>query len=135
MTEHVSIAENFNKYFEVLFANTESLRQESFRIRHRVYCEELGWEPKQDNGLETDPCDDYSFALLLVHKRTGQYAGTARLVISPPEKPEKQLPFEMHCLQSVFHRPFFGKADRLPRWWRPVQAVSERRYPQMKSGF
>ena len=102
MTEHVSIAENFNKYFEVLFANTESLRQESFRIRHMVYCEELGWEPKQDSGLEIDPCDDYSFALLLVHKRTGQYAGTARLVISPPESPDKQLPFEMHCLQSIW---------------------------------
>lgn len=102
MDSAISLAENFDLYFEIKFANTEELRKESFRIRHAVYCEELGWEPLRDNGMETDECDDYSFALLLVHKRTGQYAGTARLVIPPPGSPEKQLPFEMHCLDSVW---------------------------------
>jgi N-acyl amino acid synthase of PEP-CTERM/exosortase system len=100
--ENVTLAENFSLYFEIVFANTKALREESYRIRHAVYCEELGWEPLRDTAMETDPCDSYSFVLLLLHKRTGQYAGTARLVISPPDQPDKQLPFETHCLQSLW---------------------------------
>jgi len=97
----VTLAENFNQYFEVKFASTQALRCESFKIRHEVYCEELGWEPQRDNRMEMDECDDYSFALLLVHKRTGQYAGTARLVIPPPSEPTLKLPFEKHVLDRI----------------------------------
>ncbi|WNO60669.1 PEP-CTERM/exosortase system-associated acyltransferase [Rheinheimera sp. MMS21-TC3] len=100
--DNLSLAENFDQYFEVKFANTKQLREESYRIRHSVYCDELEWEPKQQDGKESDECDDYSFALLLVHKRTGQYAGTARLVIHPPNEPDKKLPFEQHCLSSIW---------------------------------
>lgn len=100
--ENESLAANFDQYFEIKFADTKELRRASYQIRHSVYCEELGWEPKQDDGLETDECDEYSFALLLVHKRTGQYAGTARLVIPPPNGPDKLLPFEQHCLESIW---------------------------------
>lgn len=99
--ENVTLAKNFDQYFEIKFANTKELREESYRIRHSVYCEELGWEPLQENGLESDECDEYSFALLLLHKRTGQYAGTARLVITPPHSPDKKLPFEKHCLDTL----------------------------------
>lgn len=118
----VSLADNFEQYFEIKFADSKELREESYRIRHAVYCDELGWEPVQSNGLETDECDDYSFALLLVHKRTGQFAGTARLVIPPPDSPEKKLPFEKHCLASVrqdcinfaeFPRGSFSEISRL----------------------
>lgn len=118
----LTLAENFDLYFAIKFADTEELRRESFRIRHAVYCEELGWEPLREDQMETDECDDYSFALLLVHKRTGQYAGTARLVIPPPGNPEKLLPFELHCLPSVrkelidlsqYKRGAFGEISRL----------------------
>lgn len=117
-----SLAENFNLYFEIKFAGSTALREESFRIRHSVYCEELEWEPRRDNGMETDACDDYAFALLLLHKRTGQYAGTARLVIPPPDKPDSKLPFESHCMESVksdaidftqFKRGSFSEISRL----------------------
>lgn len=118
----VSLADNFRQYFEIKFAASTALREESFKIRHSVYCEELGWEPLRENGMETDECDDYSFALLLVHKRTGQYAGTARLVIPPAQNPSCQLPFEQHCLSSVradlidlskFERGSFSEISRL----------------------
>uniref|UniRef100_A0A486XQU0 PEP-CTERM/exosortase system-associated acyltransferase n=1 Tax=Rheinheimera sp. BAL341 TaxID=1708203 RepID=A0A486XQU0_9GAMM len=118
----VSLAENFDRYFEIKFAGSTSLREESFRIRHAVYCDELGWEPIRENGMETDECDDYAFALLLVHKRTGQYAGTARLVIPPPDNPQSKLPFEAHCMESVktelidlskFRRGSFSEISRL----------------------
>lgn len=97
----ITLAQNFELYFQVVFASTQQLRDESFRIRHAVYCEELGWEPLRENKLETDECDDYSFALLLLHKRTGHYAGTARLVISPPFAPQLKLPFEKYVLDKI----------------------------------
>jgi N-acyl amino acid synthase of PEP-CTERM/exosortase system len=100
--ESVTLADNFSLYFEIIFASTKALRKESYKIRHAVYCEELGWETQRVTAMETDPCDEYSYVLLLLHKRTGQFAGTARLVIPPPEQPEKQLPFEAHCLDSVW---------------------------------
>lgn len=110
---HVTLAENFDKYFEIKFANTEVLRQESFRIRHAVYCEELGWEPLRPDGMETDECDQYSFSLLLLHKRTGQYAGTVRIIIPPPDQPQQKLPFEQHCLDSLY--PDFDKLQQISR--------------------
>ncbi|WP_333607883.1 PEP-CTERM/exosortase system-associated acyltransferase [Arsukibacterium sp.] len=96
-----TLAENFALYFDIKFANTKALQQEAYRIRHAVYCEELGWEPLRDDKMEIDNCDSYSFTLLLQHKATKRYAGTARLVITPPNQPECLLPFEAHCLDSI----------------------------------
>jgi N-acyl amino acid synthase of PEP-CTERM/exosortase system len=97
----ITLAQNFEQYFQVIFASNQHLREESFRIRHAVYSEELGWEPVRESSQETDECDDYSFALLLLHKRTGQYAGTARLVIPPPSAQHLKLPFEKHVLDKI----------------------------------
>lgn len=97
----LTVAENFDKYFAIQLADTDELRREAYRIRHSVYCEELGWEPKTESGLESDECDHYSFSLLLVHKRTGHFSGTARLVIPPPESPQSKMPFELHCMDNL----------------------------------
>src|SRR5690606_17655762 len=129
MTEHVSIAENFNQYFEIVYADTAELRQESFRIRHMVYCEELGWEPLREDGMETDPFDSAAFCLLLRHRNSGRYAGTVRVIIPPPENAALQLPFEQYCLQSLYpgfdqlnkyRRGAFGEISRLavPEYFR-----------------
>ena len=140
MTEHVSIAENFDKYFEVLFANTESLRQESFRIRHMVYCEELGWEPLREDGLETDLFDDAAYTLLLRHRNSGRYAGTVRVIIPPPDNSAMKLPFEQYCLESLypdfdklnsFKRGAFGEISRLavPEFFRRRAGETKTPYP------
>lgn len=113
MTEQLSIARNFNKYFEILYANTQELREESFRIRHQVYCEELGWEPLRQNRQETDEFDDYAFCLLLRHRTTGRYAGTVRLIIPPPTQSSQQLPFERYCLPSLYDD--FNELDKYQR--------------------
>ena len=41
-----SIAKNFNQFFQIKFADTKLLREEAFKIRYGVYCDELGWEPE-----------------------------------------------------------------------------------------
>ncbi|WP_448553929.1 PEP-CTERM/exosortase system-associated acyltransferase [Thalassotalea montiporae] len=117
-----SLAENFAQYFQVKFANTKALRQEAFKIRYGVYAAELGWEPENDSHMETDDCDDYAFHCLLEHKRTGVHAGCVRLVIPPANEPDKELPFEAHCLESArkdvidstqLPRGSFGEISRL----------------------
>ena len=140
MTEHVSIAENFNQYFEIVYADTAELRQESFRIRHMVYCEELGWEPLREDGMETDPFDSAAFCLLLRHRNSGRYAGTVRVIIPPPENAALQLPFEQYCLQSLYpdfdqlnnyRRGAFGEISRLavPEYFRRRPGEAQSPYP------
>lgn len=121
MTQY-SIAENFNQYFKIRFADTKALRQEAFKIRYGVYSSELGWEPENDEQMEIDECDDYAYHCLLEHRRTGVFAGCIRLIIPPPNNPEQKLPFEKNCLQSAKKEVFdtttlprgsFGEISRL----------------------
>lgn len=111
--ESFSLAENFDEYFEIIVADTDELKKESYKIRHMVYADELGWEPTNEQGMETDECDPYAFSLLLVHKRTKAFAGTVRLVIPPMTSPESQLPFELHCAESIIKEVI--DPDTLPR--------------------
>jgi N-acyl amino acid synthase of PEP-CTERM/exosortase system len=121
MSEY-TIASHFNKFFQIKFANTKELEEEAFKIRYRVYSQELGWEPENESKMETDECDEYSFHCLLRHRRTGVFAGCVRLVIPPVENPDLQLPFESNCLQSArtevidstkLERGCFGEISRL----------------------
>ncbi|WP_416306709.1 PEP-CTERM/exosortase system-associated acyltransferase [Neptunicella sp. SCSIO 80796] len=117
-----SLAENFNQYFEIVFAASSDLKREGYQIRHQVYAEELGWEPISGDGLEMDEYDNYAYSLLLKHKRTGAYAGTVRLIIPPPDAPGNKLPFENHFVDSLlpdikspcdYDRGAFGEVSRL----------------------
>lgn len=120
MTQY-SIAENFNQFFKIRFADTKELRQEAFKIRYGVYSSELGWEPENEQEMESDECDDYAYHCLLEHRRTGVFAGCIRLIIPPTETPNKPLPFES-CLHSARKEVFdtstlprgsFGEISRL----------------------
>jgi N-acyl amino acid synthase of PEP-CTERM/exosortase system len=57
----------------------------TYRIRYQVYCEEQGLLPKTayPAGLEVDEFDQASMHILARH-RTGEPAGTVRLVMSSP---------------------------------------------------
>ena len=39
-----SLSENFHRYFRLQFANSKALRRHTCKIRHKAYCNELGWE-------------------------------------------------------------------------------------------
>jgi len=112
MTEY-SIAQNFNQYFKIKFANTKALRQEAYKIRYGVYSDELGWEPPNESKMEMDECDEYSYHCVLEHRNSGTFAGCIRLVIPPAQDPELKLPFESHCIQSA--RPEVVDTSSLPR--------------------
>lgn len=85
----LSLIESFNKYFNVELATSEEEVQKAQRIRYRVYCEELGYEPieKFSDGFETDEYDQQSLHILITHKRSGLAAGCVRLVSTSPFQP------------------------------------------------
>lgn len=95
--QSIDLAHAFKSYFTVIPALSEELRQETWRIRHEVYCRDLGWEPLQANGLETDVYDQQAIACLMRSVSTGAAVGCARLILCDPGQPQRLLPVEQAC--------------------------------------
>jgi N-acyl amino acid synthase of PEP-CTERM/exosortase system len=94
-----SIAADFNSHFKVVFADADALKEEAYRIRYQVYCQELGYEDPDEfpDGLEKDGYDAHSRHCLLLHRSSGLYAGCIRLVLPDPDNPDAGLPYEKIC--------------------------------------
>ncbi|MCU0736237.1 MAG: PEP-CTERM/exosortase system-associated acyltransferase, partial [Methylotetracoccus sp.] len=84
-----------------------------FRIRHEVYCRDLGWEPLRDDGRESDEFDRHSFHCLLRKRSTGEPVGCTRLIVARPDSPDSLLPFEVSC-RDVLDRNLADPAQ-MPR--------------------
>ena len=97
------IAESFDHYFSVRLANTQALKDEVYRIRYEVYCEEFGYEPAEDfpDRKECDTYDSKSTHCLVIHRDSGRTAGCVRLVPAEPSGPGALLPFERYCGNSL----------------------------------
>lgn len=93
----LNFSEGYRQYFEVVPAQSESLKREAFRLRHDVYCRDLGFEPCSPDGLETDRYDRHSLHCLVRALGSGMIVGGARLVLVNPEAPQAPLPFEALC--------------------------------------
>ncbi len=78
------IVDEFRRYFAILPARGELLRQQAYRIRYQVYAEELGWEDKArfPEGYETDEYDAVSESCLLQHRESQQFVGCVRLIMA-----------------------------------------------------
>jgi N-acyl amino acid synthase of PEP-CTERM/exosortase system len=99
-----SLAKNFSQHFGVGLAATRQQQRFAYAIRHQVYAEELGWEPTNDERLETDDCDGYAYHCLLEHKRSGDIAGCVRLVLPQIGGPGSPLPCQMHRIPMKRNR-------------------------------
>jgi N-acyl-L-homoserine lactone synthetase len=60
--------------------NTEALIEESHRLRHQVYCEEMGWEEKNQTQFEQDCYDAASKHFIAIEKRSGKSVATFRII-------------------------------------------------------
>jgi N-acyl amino acid synthase of PEP-CTERM/exosortase system len=92
-----AIREGFKSRFEVVPAITDELKDEVYRLRHSVYCEDLKWEPVRPSGLESDEYDMHSVHILLRHVATRENVGCVRMVLTRPQDPAFRLPFERVC--------------------------------------
>ena len=45
--DRFNLGAGFKKYFQIEAASNERVRDDVFRVRHEVYCEELKFEPER----------------------------------------------------------------------------------------
>ncbi|MEO8441590.1 MAG: PEP-CTERM/exosortase system-associated acyltransferase [Betaproteobacteria bacterium] len=94
-------ANNFEQYFEVVPALTPALKNEVFRVRHQVFCEDLAFEAQTLDRRERDHYDDQSLHLLIRNVRTGEFVGCTRIIRVRPQDTQPRLPFELICGGSI----------------------------------
>jgi N-acyl amino acid synthase of PEP-CTERM/exosortase system len=99
--DSLNLGKAFQRYFQVTPALTDELKNEVFGIRHRVYCEELGFEPTRPDRRERDEYDAHSVHLLIRSVGDDAYIGCARMVLARPGDPYYPLPFERACGSSL----------------------------------
>lgn len=104
LREADAISKHFSTFLTPVIAHSDLLRDEVYKIRHNVYCEELAFEPVRENGMETDDFDAWSQYCMIQHLNTKAYAGTVRLVT--PRNSDELLPLEKYCLHSIAHPEF-----------------------------
>lgn len=102
----------YNRYFQVIPANTPELLEKVFRLRYQVYCIEHSFEDAATfpDGLERDRFDAHSVHSLLTHRPSGSVAGTVRLILPGTEEPAVDLPIEQVCREPVLQG-----AEQIPR--------------------
>ena len=95
-----SILDAFHQYFEMVPAQTDQLKNEVYKLRFQVYCNETGFEdPAQHPGeIEFDGFDKYSIHYLIRHRQTRAYAATTRLILPDHPDTEKLFPIEAHSI-------------------------------------
>ena len=102
-----NIAEHFIQFLEPQVAVNQALKEEAFKIRHNVYCEELAFEEVKEGGQEKDEFDDQSIFSLIKHKPTNIYTSCVRVVRI--QKAGQILPIEKFCLDSITNEELHPK--------------------------
>jgi len=105
-------ANKFKEHFELAQALTPELEDEVYRLRRRVYVDELGFERPSFDGREPDEFDEHSRHLLLRSVKTGIAAGCIRLVMARPDQPHLPLPFEKIFAAAGNHRDVRSSVPR-----------------------
>lgn len=87
------------KTFDVVRADTEELRRKAYRLRYKVFAEENRFvnPDAYPDGLEKDLFDDHALVFLLMHRQSGEAAGTLRLILPQDRKPLTSFELQKHC--------------------------------------
>jgi len=96
--EGAAFARTYHKYFEVVPADTPELLERVFRLRYDVYCLEKPYEDAAENpgGREVDAYDRRAVHSLLIHRTSGEVAGTVRLILGAGAG-DPELPIQTAC--------------------------------------
>lgn len=102
-----TLPERFSKHFSFKVANTAKEKERVFKLRHEVYCQEIGYEPPEgtNTNIELDSHDAHSIHCLIEHKNSGLAAGCLRLVLPNPEakSANERLPLQEYGGTSLTH--------------------------------
>ncbi len=104
---------NFQKYFEIVEADTSELLKIVYKMRYQVFCKEHNFldASRYPDEMEKDNYDDHSSHVLLKFRPTGEYIGSIRLILPDPSQPKKLFPVELHTQPD----PMLCKIEALPR--------------------
>jgi N-acyl amino acid synthase of PEP-CTERM/exosortase system len=111
--EKFNLGNAFKQYFEIIPAFSNALKEEVYRIRHQVYCEDLEFESIRPDRREIDEHDVNSLHLLMRSVKTEEFVGCTRIVLSRLGGPQYKLPFEKTCA-AVLDRSIVDPT-KLPR--------------------
>jgi N-acyl amino acid synthase of PEP-CTERM/exosortase system len=115
-----NIVDHFDRYFEMVSATSDELKYEVYKLRYQVYCIEhkfLNSEQYPDH-LECDDYEQQSVHYLIRHRKSGDYAGTTRLILPDAYNPEKLFPLELYCeidnvaVMQPINRKHLGEVSR-----------------------
>lgn len=102
MFERFNLGHGFSKYFRIDAALDDALRDDVYCIRHKVYCEDLKFEPERPDRREIDEYDAHSrHCLLRTALEPHQPVGCTRIVLANPVDPDALLPFERSCAATL----------------------------------
>jgi N-acyl amino acid synthase of PEP-CTERM/exosortase system len=103
-TNFSELSKLYTRHFDVVRADTPALLDRVYEIRYQVYCLENAFEDPAQNlgGREIDAEDDRAAHTLLIHRESGEAAGTARVIFPDRRRP---LPME-RVLDSAGQRLF-----------------------------
>lgn len=114
LTDNSNLGSGFRGYFRIDAALDDALYDEVLRIRHDVYCVDLGFECVREDARESDAYDTHSIhCLLRTATAPHRGVGCARVVLTDPYDRTAPLPFERTCA-GVLDRSIIDPA-RLPR--------------------
>ncbi len=95
------IAQHFSHYLVPGIADSESLKQQVYALRHKVYCEELHFEETNSQQIEQDFFDNRSLHCFIRHLSSNAMAGTLRVITS--NNAQELLPIEAYCAHAMTH--------------------------------
>src|SRR3977135_1622652 len=96
----------YTSHFDVIRADTPALLDRVYEIRYQVYCLENAFEDPAQNlgGREIDTDDDRAAHVLLIHRESGEAAGTARVIF-----PERQRPLPVERILDPGGQRLFSR--------------------------
>jgi len=94
---------SFRSYFSVGPARSATELESVYRIRYRVYCDEFGYERKEEfpDQMETDEFDETSTHALITHLASGMPAGCVRICPGSIHGEPSALPLNKCCEKSL----------------------------------
>lgn len=96
-----AIADYFSRYLKPQIAHSDDVKQQVYKLRHQVYCEELAYEDTNAAQLEYDEFDARAIHCVVRHLSSNTLAGTLRLI--PTKHDDEMLPLEKFCAQAITH--------------------------------
>ena len=97
--EQRSFLAAYHNTFELVQAVTPEQKGKAYRLRHKIYCEENGYEcpAEQDSYVEQDRHDERATHYLLMHKVSRETVGTLRIILPNDEAPSDSFPAQQLC--------------------------------------